>query len=487
MSKLKIVLAVILALMIVCPVFTVYAEETGTVGQVMQSYTAGANLPYVTDGYWRALVFKADTSFIMSGLSLDGRAYDASTNGWIIQFGVANQSTHKPGSTAITYWTFDTDNFPDATDEWFYFGGKAIELTAGTYYFINIKPLAATATSADAAAWLGNEYYNDADIYCWNSKDSGASWVTYGLDGNQGGRNFKIYGLTAQVQTRVPTAVPGVTTSVYLNGFVESMGQDTTLSASFEWGTDTDYGNETTPETVRAIGEYQQRIYSLVPDMVYHCRAKATGSESGTVYGDDVSFTVTSAQVFEVDTIAASDVTFESFKTGAEIINMANNTSCNITLQIGTTIEYELGDFVIDAAAGTVGVYPVNVTGLDYGQRYYFRAKAVGDNVTGYGQNRTILMPDPEKAAWLNTANIWWENKGWNAESAWWVILAGLIALAWLAGFSTKVGRILAAIFSGVIIGGAVALKLVDEWLVVILAIIVGFIITGLLKTGGKK
>jgi len=95
-------------------------------------------------------------------------------------------------------------------------------------------------------------------------------------------------------------APPSVTTSdatdvgvnsATLNGNLDDLGTASTVHVSFEWGTTSAYGNETTPVTKTSTGAFSANLSGLSPNSTYHFRAKAVGN--GTSYGSDKSFTTT--------------------------------------------------------------------------------------------------------------------------------------------------------------------------------------------------
>ena len=92
--------------------------------------------------------------------------------------------------------------------------------------------------------------------------------------------------------TVTTNAATGVTTnSATLNGNLTSLGTATSVNVSFEWGTTTSYGSETTPETMTSTGSFDAALSGLTPGATYHFRAKAVGD--GTSYGSDRSFVTT--------------------------------------------------------------------------------------------------------------------------------------------------------------------------------------------------
>ena len=76
-----------------------------------------------------------------------------------------------------------------------------------------------------------------------------------------------------------------------LNGTVNPNGSETTIY--FEWGTDTSYGNSTTPQSIGSGTDdvsVSAFINRLSTNTTYHYRVIAT-NDAVTRYGDDMSFT----------------------------------------------------------------------------------------------------------------------------------------------------------------------------------------------------
>jgi len=78
-------------------------------------------------------------------------------------------------------------------------------------------------------------------------------------------------------------------TSATLNGELTDTGGFSPLQVSFQWGTTTAYGNETSPQPKTAAGNFSAAISGLNANTTYHFRAKAVG-DSTTVYGADKAF-----------------------------------------------------------------------------------------------------------------------------------------------------------------------------------------------------
>jgi hypothetical protein len=95
---------------------------------------------------------------------------------------------------------------------------------------------------------------------------------------------------TPAVLAVTASAVSNLTTSgVTLNGALSSTGGSNEVSVSFDFGTDTTYGNTTSSQTMTSTRPFSSTITGLTANTTYHFRAKAVGTD--TVYSSDLTFT----------------------------------------------------------------------------------------------------------------------------------------------------------------------------------------------------
>ncbi|MEW6142170.1 MAG: hypothetical protein AB1597_03295, partial [Chloroflexota bacterium] len=157
------------------------------------------------------------------------------------------------------------------------------------------------------------------------SRNNGSTWETLFADiPNNGTQTWTAAGnATTQARVRVasvanptqtdtsdaaftisPLTPPSVTTgpatavtssTATLNGNLISLGSATTINVSFEYGITTSYGSTTTPEAKTTTGAFNAAVTGLTSATTYHYRAKADGGTAGTSYGDDATFTTTTA------------------------------------------------------------------------------------------------------------------------------------------------------------------------------------------------
>jgi hypothetical protein len=91
--------------------------------------------------------------------------------------------------------------------------------------------------------------------------------------------------------TAPPTVATNCATGVHtasptLNGTLADLGDAVSVQVSFEWGLDTSYGQETSPQIMTEPGAFSADLSGLDPYVTYHFRAKAVGD--GTSYGEDM-------------------------------------------------------------------------------------------------------------------------------------------------------------------------------------------------------
>ena len=76
-----------------------------------------------------------------------------------------------------------------------------------------------------------------------------------------------------------------------LNGRLDDLGNFSSVSVSFEWGTTSgSLDKETCPKPKRRIGAFRARLQRLSPNTTYYFRAKVEG-DGTIVYGDELNFT----------------------------------------------------------------------------------------------------------------------------------------------------------------------------------------------------
>jgi hypothetical protein len=189
--------------------------------------------------------------------------------------------------------------------------------------------------------------------------------------------------------TTAATNIAGTTAT--LNGSVNA-NNDTT-DVSFQWGLTTSYGNTVTATPSAVFGTtttpVSAGITGLTTGTIYHFRAVGTNS-SGTVYGNDMTFTTTNLPT--VVTNAATNITATTATINGTVT--ANGAITTVTFEWGTTTAY---GYSYAASPGTVSgntatSVMANLTSLSTNTTYHFRCKGVNSAGTSYGADQVIVL-----------------------------------------------------------------------------------------------
>ncbi len=184
------------------------------------------------------------------------------------------------------------------------------------------------------------------------------------------------------------------TTTMTLNGSIDTLGGESGGWAYFEYGTSTEYGYETTHVEKSATGTFSADITGLNQGTSYHYRAVFTYS-GGTVTGEDLEFTTSSISgAAVVSTGAATNVTSTSATLVGTIITLGDYSNGLAYFQYGMTSAYEKGATAITNMTST-GAYSIEVTGLISETTYHFRAVLYyGYGYYAYGEDATFSATD---------------------------------------------------------------------------------------------
>jgi len=194
-------------------------------------------------------------------------------------------------------------------------------------------------------------------------------------------------------------------TSAIINGNLTSMGSADTVSVSFEYGTTTSYGTTTTAQAMSGTGEFNTEITGLSPGTTYHFRVKADGGEHGIAEGDDRSFTTQTPTSPVVRSSPATGITSVNATLNGELIYLGSASTANVSFEYGTTTSY--GSNTTAQAMTDTGIFGANLTGLDPGTDYHFRAVATA-NGTANGADKTFrtLAPIPPVVITSAASNV---------------------------------------------------------------------------------
>jgi len=187
-----------------------------------------------------------------------------------------------------------------------------------------------------------------------------------------------IQSIPPAMTTRPATGIQ--TTTATLNGRLNSLSGSESVEVSFEWGTTTDYGNETIPELRTQTGDIIASLSGLTPDTTYHYRLKVVGRE-GAKYGPDRQFTTGPAPPV-VTTSDAANIKTTSATLRGSLDDLGSAANVSVSFEWGPTTSY--GSETTPESKTETGKFSADLSGLAPNTTYHFRAKAVGDDIA-YG------------------------------------------------------------------------------------------------------
>lgn len=183
----------------------------------------------------------------------------------------------------------------------------------------------------------------------------------------------------------------GVTNySATITGYLESLGSYRNATVWFEWGPSAGYGQTTSMQTMYSPGTFSYTLQGLNPGSTYHFRALAVPTAAGgmTVHGFDSIFTTTFAPGLKVSTSAASSVAGQSATFNGYLTSMGSSNAVNAWFEYGTDATF--GSSTPQQTLNMPGNFSYNISRLQPGLTYYYRAAAFSNGYNVYGQYSTF-------------------------------------------------------------------------------------------------
>lgn len=377
------------------------------------------------------------------------------------------------GSSVVKqYMDLPSSNYPGLEPWAEYAFNPGVYLVEGISYYI----------VSDRIPPCTDIFYNShCSASCCGSPTQG-SW--YGAVFYSGYSNdYWISGLTetSPVVTTVGHIVEDNGT-ITLEGWSDVLGQMQCGFYSSTDETDVDGGkgaNLKSGTSPHGIGRFyfDYNIVKVQTDVTYYYRAYSKIG-GGVWYGSVLSFSRNASSIPLTISCDAVENSIDRVAFSTSIIGTHSPTSYNVSINYAQSI--------VDLQSGNVTDIPVTTNfstdstfrtyNNDFtpGELYYYRAKVVGnDSSISYSLTSTLLRYDASQPWFIN-----WMGGIVNKDLSfiWWVIAGCLFAGAWILAATTGWWW-LGIILSVAILAGLVVFDMVGPWLVVLLAIIAGWII----------
>lgn len=193
-------------------------------------------------------------------------------------------------------------------------------------------------------------------------------------------------------------------TSAVSGGNVTADGGGTVSARGVCWSTDANPSiTDSKTSDGTGTGSFISTLSNLLPGTAYHIRAYAT-NETGTSYGNDVTFTTTAVGVATLTTTAVTAITLTSAVSGG---NVTADNGAAVTAK-GVCWATTSGPTVTNSKTtdGTgTGSFVSNLSGLLPATTYYVRAYATNSAGTAYG-NEVSFTTSQIVIPTLTTADI---------------------------------------------------------------------------------
>ncbi|KON26527.1 hypothetical protein AC481_07005 [miscellaneous Crenarchaeota group archaeon SMTZ-80] len=181
--------------------------------------------------------------------------------------------------------------------------------------------------------------------------------------------------------------------SAVSGGIIKDDGGSSIISCGVVWDTlpGPDIQKSLTNDSL-VDDSFISEITGLQSGTKYYVRAYATNSV-GTSYGEQLEFITLSENKPVVKTLVARFITSYSAVAGGEILDSGMQIITNKGICWQTSTNPTVADSLTDEGAGSKD-YLSKMTGLSPGTTYYYRAYAINQTGTGYGDVKRFTTPN---------------------------------------------------------------------------------------------
>jgi tripartite motif-containing protein 71 len=264
-----------------------------------------------------------------------------------------------------------------------------------TYYTTGINGWKYTAYTYDGMGRVLTQTNPDGTV---TTNNYSTPWQTTTTEAN-GVSTVDVYdgfSRLIQVQNLPGTAVVTNTasnvgnTTATLNGNLTVLGNASSATISFQYGTTTAYGSSIAgnPSSLSAAGSFTANLTGLTVGTTYHIRTEAVTATT-TVYGADQSFVTTGGSTPPtVSSAAATNISSTWATLNGNVSNMGSAANVSVSFDYGPTTSYGSNITAVPSPMTAIGSFTINLAGLTPGTVYHYRAKATGNGTTNGGDQQ---------------------------------------------------------------------------------------------------
>ncbi|MBI4286150.1 MAG: hypothetical protein HY670_09710 [Chloroflexi bacterium] len=180
--------------------------------------------------------------------------------------------------------------------------------------------------------------------------------------------------------------------SATLFGTLSNLGTATTVNVFFEYGTTVSYGNNTGAQTTPGPITFSTSLTGLLPDTLYHFRARADGGTEGIGLGIDRTFSTSGTVAPGVTTDGAASITTSSAILSGNLTGLGTAPSVEVSFEWGTSVGGPYPNITNVQSKTNTGVFTASLSGLSPSTTYFFRAKASGGlHGTSFGTQKSFV------------------------------------------------------------------------------------------------
>jgi phosphodiesterase/alkaline phosphatase D-like protein len=225
----------------------------------------------------------------------------------------------------------------------------------------------------------------DGVTYYYRAKaDAGIYGSAFGIE-----KSFTAGRTCPTVFTDSPSAIAA--SSAQLNGILLSGGSGPfPMNVTFQWGTSAGvYAYETAQQPVNAAGTFNAGINGLTAGNLYYYRTKVDDGTSGGAFGSERSFRA-GATCPTAATQTATAINGTGATINGNLLTLGSAASVDAFFQWGTVSTVYTNETI--AQTMTAGApFAANLTGLNSGVTYYYRAKVDGGvNGSVFGSEKSF-------------------------------------------------------------------------------------------------